>query len=388
MNTYDARMETHDYAFILGSHPKISLAEIASILPEGTLTRHGQVALYSSSTPIDGPSLMYRLGGTVKIVQIVGDFDEERLSEWLFDRIETSSKFHFGFSLYTLSTSLAKNKNLKTLHTLGLSLKKEMKADGISARFVQSKELALSSVIVHKERLLKNGVDVVILKDGAKLKFGYTLAVQPFQQFSKRDYGRPQRDSRSGMLPPKLARMMVNLSRPNKKSVILDPFCGSGTVLQEALLMDFTNVRGSDKSGKAVEDTIANLEWLEFKNIPVRKHVAERLVRDGIEKPESIDRIVFEGYLGKPNPKKDELGALLSELNKLYLHTFAEFAKLLKPDGRIVAALPFWHFRDKEHHLEINHILGAAGFKKEQEALLYRREQSTVGREVTICIKR
>ena len=35
--------------------------------------------------------------------------------------------------------------------------------------------------------------------------------MQDFEQWGARDYGRPSRDAVRGMLPPKLARMMVNL---------------------------------------------------------------------------------------------------------------------------------------------------------------------------------
>ena len=56
---------------------------------------------------------------------------------------------------------------------------------------------------------------------------GQTLVVQPFKVLSKRDFGRPARDDHSGMLPPKLAQIMINLARRNddiSTKTILDPF--------------------------------------------------------------------------------------------------------------------------------------------------------------------
>ena len=61
--------------------------------------------------------------------------------------------------------------------------------------------------------------------------YGQTLAVQDFKEFSHRDFGRPARDDYSGMLPPKLAMIMLNLAQVDKKKSILDPFCGSGSTL-------------------------------------------------------------------------------------------------------------------------------------------------------------
>ena len=59
---------------------------------------------------------------------------------------------------------------------------------------------------------------------------------------------KPYRDMRRGMLPPKLARSLVNLAIGAKSPsdmTILDPFCGTGTVLMEAMLLG-THVVGTD----------------------------------------------------------------------------------------------------------------------------------------------
>lgn len=89
-----------------------------------------------------------------------------------------------------------------------------------------------------------------------------TLAVQDFEEYRFLDFGRPQRDMVSGSMPPKLAKIMLNLSGVKIDQAILDPFCGSGTMIQQALLLGFTNIVGSDASPKAVEDTKKNLNWL------------------------------------------------------------------------------------------------------------------------------
>src|SRR6185503_2497460 len=62
---------------------------------------------------------------------------------------------------------------------------------------------------------------------------------------------------------------MINLSGNHKAlDYILDPFCGSGTILQEAILLGFRAV-GSDLDQTAIENSEKNLEW--FRN---RYHVA------------------------------------------------------------------------------------------------------------------
>ncbi|MBI2411545.1 MAG: methyltransferase domain-containing protein [Candidatus Kerfeldbacteria bacterium] len=382
----------YQYAFVFGSHPELSMAELEAVLTQQGLTilelrRHQQICFVHTREAIDAGNMMNLLGGTVKIVEMCGKFDEEILMDWLMMQINTETKFHFGFSVYALEAGVSLNKYLRVIHALGLQLKKIFKAAGISARFVSAKEVVLSSVIVHKERLLKNGVEVVLFKSHDGLLFGKTLAVQPFQEFSRRDYGRPSRDFRSGMLPPKLARMMVNLARPTAESVVLDPFCGSGTVLQEALLLGYTHVIGSDISEKAIADTRENLAWMKFENIPLFVTDARDLIKNHTLPEHSVDRMVFEGFLGKPTPRAEKIPGIIQELRKLYTETFPVLVRLLKPNGHIVAALPYWYANNASQFLPIEQMLKSAGLRLERSPLFYRRPQSTVGRQILIMVK-
>lgn len=373
--------KTHEYAFILGSHPELSLAELEAVL-QLNLTWRQQAAFLTTSEPIDANALMQQLGGTVKIVELIGDFDEEQIVDWLYEQIDRSSKFHFGFSLYAVDDGVALKKHWKTIHKLGISIKKILRADGVSARYVQSREIALSSVIVHKERLLKNGVEIVLFKGRNSLRFGRTLAVQPFQEFSRRDYGRPGRDQRSGMLPPKVARMMMNIAQPAPDAAILDPFCGSGTVLQEALLLGFTNVIGSDISKKAIDDSRKNLEWLKLPSVPL--HVVDVLKINTVLNSNSVDCIVSEAYLGPVDLKK--MTAAQTELTKLYKEAFTSLKKILKPDARIVIALPAWKkgggAQAQIQELPLDSTFKRLGFQQFREPLFYGRPDARVIRHL------
>lgn len=378
----------YTYIFILGSHPKLSLAELDALLPD-TVEHRGQVGWYETENAVDANALMNQLGGTIKIAQLIGDgeFNEEALTEWLYEKREEGSKFHFGFSLYALDSGIQTKKHWKTLHKMGLNLKKALRADDISARYVQANEIVLSSVIVHKERLLKNGAEILLLKDHDTIYMAHTLAVQPFQDFSKRDYGRPGRDAQSGMLPPKLARMMVNIAAPEKQHLVYDPFCGSGTILQEAWLLGYRNITGSDISEKAVQDTEDNLKWIKAHGIDVDVCDARKLNGKGI-KNDSVDRFIFEGYLGPPTPRGREIPQIKNELQQLYSGVFQELARALATDGRIVAAIPFWRQRKEDvFHLDIDSLLKKAGLHEVHDRLYYRRPKATVGREILILEK-
>lgn len=59
-------------------------------------------------------------------------------------------------------------------------------------------------------------------------------------------------------LDPILARAMINLAEVNPSKMLMDPFCGSGSILMEASLMGFKAI-GSDISLKLIKGAILNL---------------------------------------------------------------------------------------------------------------------------------
>jgi len=88
-------------------------------------------------------------------------------------------------------------------------------------------------------------------------------------------------------MPPKLARCMVNLARPRKGDILLDPFCGAGGLLIEAGLIG-CRIAGCDVSLKMVRGSSMNLKFFNIEPLGVflsdaRKPplvYAERIVTD------------------------------------------------------------------------------------------------------------
>jgi tRNA G10 N-methylase Trm11 len=274
---------------------------------------------------------------------------------------------------------------------------------------VQSREPALSSVIVKTNKLLSSrGSEIVILKLKGDFLLGRTIAVQPFAEFSRRDYGRPARDSKSGMLPPKLARMMINLAQIKPEEVILDPFCGSGTILQESLILSYKNIIGSDISKRAIENAKKNLTWL----LRPKQDSQPALINTDVRclsrrfKPKSINAIITEPYLGPPTIASEAWGAgppfkrrepaskikrIIRELELLYLDSFKQFKKVLKPRARIVIIFPVISCQK----LEILKNIFTLGFLQDQkfinlynnarrQSFLYSRAGQRVKREIFI----
>jgi tRNA (guanine10-N2)-dimethyltransferase len=389
-----------NYVFILGVNPSLSIAEINSLLPGAIINwQQNNIIFIETDKPIQAIELMNRLGGTIKIAKVINEFKHLKQNVLIEKMISvlpktSDNKFLFGISNYGLNIQEFK---------LGLEIKKKLKKQGVSSRLVTSSEKVLSSVVVTQNKLIGPGIEFLLINDNNKVVLAKTLSVQPFKELSKRDYGRPARDSRSGMLPPKIAQIMINLSQTKPGNVLLDPFCGSGTILTEAMAINYQNLLGVDSSEKAIKDTQQNINWIKKKyslgdlKITVRKADATKL---DIIKPNSIDAIITEPYLG-PQRGKIDYNETRKKLNLLYSQSISEFKKVLKTSGRVVMVWPIF----RESNIEVRLSPNITGFKitnpipkslknnkhlklTNRHTIIYGRSGQRVWREIVILEKK
>ena len=408
---------TKNYWFVLGREPQIAAAEIDAVL---NLKKYDySPPILKIAAKIEPPKLIKHLGGTIKIAEeLSGSIDEAGLKKIIIDELKkVKGKINFGLSFYGASEI-----NLKQIKILGLEIKKGLKNNGYSVRYVENKEAALSSVTVEKNGLTNRGREFLIsplFKEGVEgcqhYSLAQTKAVQPFEEFSARDFGRPGRDNLSGMLPPKLAMILINLAQTPLNSTLLDPFCGSGTILSEAVLLGYKNLIGSDLSEKAISDSKKNIEWIaqKFKILNDKFQIkyqisnVENLSR--IIAPSSVDAIVTEPYLGKPlrgQETKQELISQTKELKNLYLQAFQQFYQILKPKGKIVFIIPRFKyigqwitinckneiekigFKALPARIATQSVAGGGPFFENHLPLVYSRPNQRVAREIWRFIKR
>lgn len=355
------------YAFVLGRVYTLSLAELLQVLGSlgikfKIMACSVEVVVIETDLPLNAESLQARLGGVIKIIRLFDTFQKKGkeypsqviVNYFTFKRIkeyfhEYAGKKQFGVSIYSLDPSIRFREEVLRIAFL---IKKVLQEQVLSVRAVlpQFPSQALTSVQVNENQLLSKGAEVVVISGNQRLFIGKTLVVQNYEDYGRRDYQRPARDEKVGMIPPKVAQSMINLALPLKPlDYILDPFCGSGTILQEAILMGYRAI-GSDIEQKMIENSEKNLEW--FRNryhvAPGRyklfkSHAAEISFQLPAPTSPKVAAIVTEGTLGPiygKMPKKSEMQKNFKNLLKLYYQVFKEFKKFLPPGSKVVICLP------------------------------------------------
>ncbi len=201
----------------------------------------------------------------------------------------------------------------------------------------------------------------------------------------KRDRLKPFADARKGLLPPKVARMLVNiaLGQNINQQTLLDPFCGSGTILLEAGLLG-ARVIGSDLDRKQLAGAEKNLKWA---GLPVNLILADAVkISDFIKDP--VDCIVTEPFMGRPNPTPAQIPNVARGLEKLYLGCFKNWQKILQPGGKIVIVLPLFQVGEKAvHTADVVDAPHFVGYNLVTRGIIYSRPGATVRREVVILQK-
>lgn len=379
---------------ILGRQPKLGLAELESLYgPEAIRSLDGAAALNVEAETIN----FKRLGGTIKVARILNTLpnsDWATAYKYLIDKIPEhlgympEGKFTLGISLYGLDV------RPERLNQDILKIKKAIKASGRSVRIVPNKELALNSAQVLHNKLTHRGAwELLLIRDGDQTILAQTLFVQDIEAYAARDQARPKRDARVGMLPPKLAQILINLTNPAPGATVLDPFCGTGVILQEAMLMGL-NAYGTDLESKMVEYSKENIAWLSEKYGLQREVVIETADATEYKWSQAFDVVATEAYLGRPltrPPSPAELHDIVSDVNTILKKSLVNLANQLKAGQRVCMAVPAWRTSQNQFkHLPVLDHLTDIGYNYLEfkhvgkDDLLYYRKDQVVARELLV----
>jgi tRNA G10 N-methylase Trm11 len=380
------------YLFECGNHPALSRAELAHRYQHFEITplKSKGFFLLSGSEILDPQKFLDGLGGFIRIAEVLGEYSQSEISQATAERLAAvfaEGKIVFGLSRFP--------EDKRLLKTLLIGAKKALTGLGRGSRFVNRDFRNLDAGTLHKERLfVPNGAEFLVLPAAASGQYllAQTLAAQDVEAFAARDYGKPARDMVVGMLPPKLALMLINLSATDGRLPVSlwDPFCGTGTILVEAARLGI-EVFGSDLAPEMIAASRQNLAHF-FPGQIFR--LAQHDITKGIPVGLTARVIVTEGHLGPlyANPLKPfQLAKARAEMERLYARYFHFLAS--SPIRKIVMSLPFWKLESgKDAHLE--KILAeaekfwkntlAVSEKTGRQSLLFRRPNQVVGREIIV----
>ncbi len=353
---------------LVTAHGELSLAEVSSYL-ETEKINYCVMDVSKQAIILDAPNLkildlMHRLGGIYKIgsaasvIERSDMWDILRMKEKLDSADFYSSvdeKVRWGISIYQEEVKV----NPKLSNFLQDYFHDRLKKNGANrAKYIRPKRagevsLEIISNDLVKKRIVSEGLEIIVISTPERFYVGRTLEVVRNQEFINRDFGRPFQNPKLSV-SPKMARILVNLTGLCPDETLLDPFCGIGTILQEAALLGI-KIIGADIDGQRVTDTIENLKWLnetyhlKIKNIRSRvftvdaRHISRRL-------PIKVDGIATEPILLPPLkkfPSEKEAKEMLKKAFEVYKSSLPEMTKVLKKKGRLVIVFP--HLRTTDH---------------------------------------
>jgi len=398
LDSYEILVPKMKSLIILGRQPAIGIAELESLYGEDNLQR---TSLNTVMLKNDPSSINFsRLGGALKLGNIIGEINNNNLQNGLTNLVSkielpTNSKITLGLSAYDIKTSA------KYLQSLALTLKKSIRLKGVNVRVVPNREISLNTAQVLHNKLASNqGIELLLVAFGKKIIVARTTNVQDITNYASRDQMRPKRDSRVGMLPPKLAQIIINLASANtetKDKYVLDPFCGTGVLLQEALLMGY-NVIATDIDSRMVEYSNINIEWLKqrWNNIygSINISIGDARTHEWNQK---IDYVASETFLGEPLtsiPSEEHLQKIISEVDAIHKDFLKNIHTQLLPNTRICLAIPAWHIKGRFLHLPILDQLAILGYNRvafkhvDSQELIYHRPDQLVARELVTLTRK
>ncbi len=196
------------------------------------------------------------------------------------------------------------------------------------------------------EVLSRKVFDVIAFPYRGGYGLGPTAWVPDSSPMRDRGVRKPAPHSEISM-SPRLASLLLNLAGLSIGQVVLDPFCGSGTILAEALLRSYRCL-GLDSNETRIRDARRNLSWLSH-----GLHGATFNVRvgDARDLPAALGRSQVDAIVTEPlllptlgaRPKVATATTLLERAGEVYAAALASAVKVISPGGRIVMVVPVVH---------------------------------------------
>ena len=354
------------YFFVLGRNPTLSKAEIFSYFEKEDISLRGN-SLNSNGLIVDVDKevnlkgMMSELGGTIAVGKVLFSGNVENLKKEIKNK-----PIYFGRDnkvVYSLLDYAPEEFSSEVLDSMKDNFSKErLKAryKGVSGTIkMQTGEIAHGS----PEKIMLRDMNYFLFSDEQNiLSFGYLEEGYDSAEAEKKDMEKPYRRE-SLAISPRLARILVNLSQVRKGGLLLDPFCGIGVIVSEALLKEI-NVIGVDVDREATESAKKNIEWLKnkyklgAKSIIINKDSRE--VR--IDKTDGVATEPSLGELMTRYPQREKAHQIISEFENLMIDVLNNVKKGMKRGIKIAFSAPLIKSQSGRVSCNIERICEETGF--------------------------
>jgi len=284
---------------ISGEHQTLPLSEVKAILEAEGMSyrvRKQSFKLLSLEAPIealqkvDSRSSMCEACG-IELFECGGDLEEilSKINDTQFSKI------------------IARDQSFAVRIKRAAGTSKDLHRDVLERNIGEAVLRATRNTVVNLRK--PDRVFLGVLSDG-RFVFGIMTHTRQRGSIAAR---RPRRRPvfHPATMPPKLARCMVNLARPKRGQLLLDPFCGVGGILIEAGLVG-CRVVGCDIKPEMVKGCLRNLQFFGISPVGVARADARNLPFG------PVNCVVADPPYGK---SASTLGLTTANLLKSFLHT-------------------------------------------------------------------
>ena len=382
-----------EYLFLLGRNKELSIAEIISyfekenVVIEVTRNKSNGIIIRTDEK-INSEKIINKLGGTIAIGEILSQGDLKEISKF----IETN-EIYSGVSNkphYTLLDLAEEETHTEIL----LLIKDKFRKEKLKAKYQpQTGMITLQNdetIFGSPSKINRLDEKYFLLESNETYLFGKLNNIYDTKESEKRDMEKPARRE-SLAISPRLSKILINLSQVKANENLLDPFCGIGVILQEALIQDI-NAVGIDIDTEAIQGAQKNIAWLKSNYKIKSKFNLYSGNSKKIQISESINGIATEPSLGeilRKTPSEKDALKTLKDFEKLMINVLNNVKTKLAPNSKIAFTMPHIRVKRKRLSCDIENILEKTGLKQhsiegiELPIPEFRKDQ-IVGREIYI----
>ena len=377
------------YLFILGRNTKLSEAEILAYLEREEVSVISKeikqnALLVETSKEINTAGIISNLGGTIAIGKVLISGSIQEIIKYIrTSEIYFGEETNFPYSILNFSSGKIEDEIKKKFKQE--KLKASLKPSGL----IQSQNHEFYSG--SPDKLNKHEVNYFLF-EGKEFSFGIIQAVYNTKEEEKRDMEKPERRQELA-ISPRLAKILINLSQVEENEILIDPFCGIGVILQEALLQNI-NVLGIDINRQAVKSAEKNILWLRKNYNTIANSRLINADSRNIKLNFKAGGIACEPSLSvllKEKPTRQEAERIINNYENLMISVLNNIKNYLKEKGKIAFTSPLIMTEKTRLGCNIIKICENTGLKPYSKNTIFPiqefRTGQIVGREIWVLRK-